>query len=188
MSVEGSLWHGPVVPISWCSCLMWSPPLEGVLDLVIFFKQTEYSQRNMPSLPLLANKRLWLLSCWYYIFSSRSSHLLIVMEAPQGKELRAASGQHPLRSWGLQPNSPQRTESCQQPPSELGRWSCPSWTWSWTLQPLPIPWLQPCKRACGRGPSWVMLRFLTHTTCDIIHVCCFMPIILEIIRYTAIDK
>lgn len=105
--------------------------------------------------------------CWHLLFQVSSTYC---DESSSRQGLRALWPTSP-RNWCLQPNSPQRTESCQQPLSEPGSQFHPSWTWSWTLQPLPTPWLKPCKRPCWARPS-------CHTICEIIYMYCLMPIIL----------
>lgn len=93
---------------------------------------------------------------------------------PLGKEIKEAQ---PIAHKELRPlsNNPGGTEFCQQPHEWAGKWTLPSWAWTW---------LQPCE-AQSQRTWWGTPAFLIHRNwVDK----CYKPLSVEALCYTAIEN
>lgn len=101
------------------------------------------------------------------------------------KELRRTPSQQPMRNWGPQSNSPQRTESwCG--PHGLGDGPFPTEPGDGCAAVGPSA--TACEKPCHKSPGYAVPRFLIYTNCRTTNTCCFELLDVVTICHAARDK
>ena len=128
----------PMIPTSWWSPPVWSPPLEWGLDLVTCCWQTEHGRSDGISLPRLNSKDCYLNFAFSLAFLARSLWWgqMPCCELAYGETYKTKNKGRPLANSqqgteALSPTAYQELKPAHNPLSELGSGSSPTWALRW---------------------------------------------------------